>query len=498
MAIQNDPRFRSTFQPLSGESELGSTRSTGSVKRAGHGDDSHYLGVRSGGSSSVSRGFSRLTGSGGSSASAMGFDLLRSFERLTHKTKKIVVGSLIGFTLLMPPITGQLMHPGAPKATNSPVAMMVEQTRELPSGAQIRGQVDRARSQIPGGVGEARENALRGLISVHDQAREVMRESNRLSSSAQRVMDQLREEVGADARMGYAVDWYWFGVPENHANYHGGKVDSKGIEDRAESVRDATEHARTVARDEVSNLLKLESPAYADLHARYTHEHNRLTAAQDIRQLADHTADALSDAKHAIYMRNLTPRTIEEPVYETRTKTETNADGTTSTTSEYVQTGTRTVDNPEWHLWNTAAIVAKSRAEQNIRDLNREVQENRQLLGIEGRIDGNLINAWDFFGQPSFLLWSFDSQDVSRAQREAEQLRGTMDGMIGQIRVVHDRLERDVNAKIDARWNELAAGGSGGGQQQQDGERDPAVLRTRTQRNRRNDDDDGGDWNAGI
>ena len=279
--------------------------------------------------------------------------------------------------------------------------------------------------------------------------------------------------------MGYCVDWYGFGVPPKHATYHSGVSDNQGIQSHAQGVRQALGYAREVTRNEVSKLLIDESPAYKELHAKYTHEKKRLEAATGIRGLADDASDALSTASHAITMRNLTPKTIQEPVYGTRTK----RDGST----ERVQTGTRTVDNPAWGSWNMIAIAAKSRAEGRIRELNRATQAHSQLLGIGGQgVPTDLIGVWDFFRQPSFGIWSFDSFDVDAAKAKTDGLRGAMDRLIVQIRRVHDPLKAEVNAAIDARWKDLA-----GGNPTDDDERDP-LARLRNNVRRRNED--GPDW----
>lgn len=51
------------------------------------------------------------------------------------------------------------------------------------------------------------------------------------------------------------------------------------------------------------------------------------------------------------------------------------------------------------------------------------------------------------------LVWIFDSQDVDAAECSADGLRDKMNGMIGDIRVVHDPLERDVNEQIASAGN---------------------------------------------
>jgi hypothetical protein len=79
------------------------------------------------------------------------------------------------------------------------------------------------------------------------------------------------------------------------------------------------------------------------------------------------------------------------------------------------------------------------------------------VLHGEGSVDANLIGVLDFFGQPSFLIWSFDRADVGNARDHATQLRSRIDVKIGQIKTVHDQLLSQVNQHIDARWDQLTA-----------------------------------------
>ncbi|MBK6687103.1 MAG: hypothetical protein IPG45_21725 [Deltaproteobacteria bacterium] len=474
MPIENDGRIgggysRPVHQPLE-------TDATGVVSRTHRRPPN----VGRSGFERVSGGHESTEVSGGTKASKSGFDLIGGYQRLTQRGKQAAIASAVGFLLLLPPGVGQLMHPGVPKASSSPVAMLMAEKSELPTGARIRAEVDRFQSEVPwGGTGPARKLAIREMIDHHDRVTQLDGRISGIASDAASLIEALKAEVGLDAKLGYGADWYWFGVPPQHATYHAGVSDNQGIQSHAQGVRQALGYAREVTRNEVSKLLIDESPAYKQLHAKYTHEKNRLEAATGIRALADEASDALSTASHAITMRNLTPKTVEEPVYEDRTR----SDGT----SERVQTGTRTVDNPAWDSWNLIAIAAKSRAEGRIRELNRATQAHSQLLGIGAQgVAADLIGVWDFFRQPSFGIWSFDSFDVDAAKSKTDGLRGAMDVLIVQIRRVHDPLKAEVNAAIDARWKDLA-----GGNPTDNDERDPLARLRNTTRRR---DEDGPDW----
>lgn len=434
-------------------------------------------------------GFERITRSGrgdrglgeAGEASLSGFDRLKArYQALTDGGRQAVIASAVGFLLLIPPGTGQLLHPGVPKASHSPLAMMTAEKADLPTGARLRGEVDQARGQVPqGGAGAGRKLAIREMIELHGRIEKLDRRLSGIANDAASMMAALSTEVGFDAKLGYGVDWYWFGVPPKHAEYHAGVTDNAGIQDHAQGVANARSYARATAREEISKLLLEESPEYRVLHGKYVHEKNRLEAATSIRGLAADASDALSTASHAITMRNLTPKTTTEPVYSTRTR----KDGTT----ERVQTGTRTVPNPTWDMWNMAAIAAKGRAEGRIRELNGATTTHAKLLGMGGQgVPPDLIGVWDFFRQPSFGIWSFDSFDVDAAKGKVDSLRGMMDGMIVQIRRVHDPLKAEVEATIDARWNDLA-----GGNPTDDDERDPLA---RLRHNARRRPEDGPDW----
>jgi hypothetical protein len=410
----------------------------------------------------------------------VGFQLLERYRGMTQRARQATVAAAAGFLLLLPPGVGQLMHPGT-STGQSPLAMMVSEKAEQPTGARVRQGTSRLAAEVPGGTGHARELALRAMIDHHDASARSAGQLEALSGDAAAQMARLREAVGLDARMGYAADWYWFGVPDDHARYHAGVDDARAITDQATDVRAAVREARASTRHQISELLRAESPEYADLHRAYTHEKLRLTRATEIRDQADAASDALGTASHAVTMRNLTPRTKQEDVYQTRTTR--NADGTTRT--EQVKTGTRTVDNPDWHMWNTLAIAAKARAEGKIHELNASVRAHRELLGIDGQVDADLIGAWDFLGHPSFFVWSFDSGDVSRAREGADRMVGVMNGLIRQIHVVHDPLERKVEAAISERWDEL------GGKAPRPHRPDDALRAQRT-RVRTRDDQGGG------
>jgi hypothetical protein len=433
-----------------GSAPLGRTTTVSGFERLGGARPGAGLGV--GANAVGGPGSSR--GGPASAASRAGFLLLERYRGLSQGARKATVAAAAGFLLLLPPVGGQLMHPGAPKA-QSPLAMMVSEKASQPTGARVRQETARLATQVPGGKGHARELALRAMIDHHDSSARSAGRLEALSGDAAKQLARLRETVGLDARMGYAVDCYWFGVPDEHARYHAGIGDARTITDQAADVRSAAREARASTRQQISEFLKEESPAYAELHRAFSHEKLRLTRATEVRDQAGAASDALGTASHAVMMRNLTSRTKEEDVYTTRITR--NRDGTTSTTQ--VKTGTRTVDNPDWHTWNMLAVAAKARAESRVHELNVSVRANRELLGIDGRVGADLLGIWDALGHPSFLVWSFDSGDVSRGREASDAMVRQLNGLIRRVHGVLDPLEQKVEAALTARWDQLAGKG---------------------------------------
>jgi hypothetical protein len=142
--------------------------------------------------------------------------------------------------------------------------------------------------------------------------------------------------------------------------------------------------------------------------------------------------------------------------YETRTTT--NADG--STTTEEVHVGSHEEPNPAWATYNAAAILAKANAESAIRALNSAVGTAKSVFPESelAKVDTDLIGFLDFFGHPSFLLWSFDSMDVDAAQAKVGDLRDAATELVGSIRPEHTQLKNKIESTITMKWDALLAG----------------------------------------
>ncbi len=401
------------------------------------------------------QGGSATSSTGG--ASAEGFGLLATLGRATGKQ---LAAAALGFALLMPPIVGQMMHPGTSPsaAVKSPIAMQMQQKSEVTSGASVRGQLQSAVSKVPGGVGAAREDAIRNVISVVDRAHVQAQKGHTLLSDASRTMESLKRDVGADARMGFVVDLYWFGVPDAHHVYHEGNSDLSQTQSFVTDLDAATSAAHASARNEVSKLLADESPAFAQLKTTHAHVGHQLDVAKQIEGLAHRAGDKLETTVQYITMRNMTPETVTVDDYETRVTK--NLDGSES--SERVLVGSHQEANPTWQNYNSIAMLAKADAEGAIRELNGLITGSRSLFPTTdlGRAAAKLITMFDFIGQPSFGVWSYDSFSVQDAQRNVQQLEVAAARLVGNIQPEFNRLDADMNHQITVRYNGIAEGAS--------------------------------------
>jgi hypothetical protein len=399
------------------------------------------------------------SGTGGTTSSAAGYGLMqRLADGWKHKRGAMVAGAL-GFALLIPPLTGQLMHPGlSPDGpVRSPVAVqLMQQQEEVASPAMIGRAVQEARSAIPDGTGPSRDAAVTGLIQVAIDAQQQGRQARSLSSEAAKTMQALEAEVGLDARLGFVADVYWFGVPDAHHVYHQGDRDAGAIASGAQAIGSAADRAVATARGEVRDLLYETSPSFKTTADRFDVVHARFEIAQHLQQLAKTASDELASAENFIMLRNVTPKTVTVEDYETRTTT--NADG--STTTEEVHVGSHEEPNPAWATYNAAAILAKANAESAIRALNSAVGTAKSVFPESelAKVDTDLIGFLDFFGHPSFLLWSFDSMDVDAAQAKVGDLRDAATELVGSIRPEHTQLKNKIESTITMKWDALLAG----------------------------------------
>ncbi len=388
------------------------------------------------------------SGRGGARAgesSRLGFNFFNLAQNLTDHAKKAVVASVVGFTLLLPPVVGQFMHPGIPHAA-SPVAEQTLEAHELPTAAALGQQIKDARAQIPQGTGAAREDAIRNVIHIYDNTQVGAAKLDQTDQAAHAKMADVRKTVSWDAKAGTAVDLYWFGIPAQNAAYHAGKADLGPLDAQTKNLHQALTTARSDAREEVSNLLIAESGSYAQLHKNYDGVKLRYETAEKLVAQAQDAHSALSSAASTIAMRNMTPQTIT--VHHSHTEGM-GKDAHTVNDPDTQET------NPTYTMYATMAISEKATAEEKVRQLNADVNSAKAILGVDANIKANLIGVLDFIGQPSFGWWSFDASDVSSTESEVSRLEGAMQGVANTLKPTLDDLQHQVDVQIDARWDKL-------------------------------------------
>jgi hypothetical protein len=271
-------------------------------------------------------------------------------------------------------------------------------------------------------------------------------------------MTKLKQSVAGDAQLGYAVDLYWFGVPDAHQTFHQGKDELRGLQQFDSALDKAATAQRGVARGAVSDLLAAEQPAYRALKAEHDHVQAKLTTARDLVRLAGSAGDRLREAEHAVTMRNITPRTQTVDVYESRTVSDgVDAKGNPKTRTEQVKTGTREDPNPAWHVYNNLAMSTKRGAERAMHELNGAVAAARSLFpsAALAQVDGDLAVVLDYFGQPTFAMWSLDSMQIDDLQDSVKTLHVAAGRLVGQTEQQFAPLHEAVNQQIDARWEAL-------------------------------------------
>lgn len=453
----NLPGADSTSGVSGGASPLGRTRATSRVSGT-----SAYEGLTARGRVDVT---THRSGQAATDQSSAGFGLLsraqsvvasaqHALANASQQTRRVITASALGFMLLIPPTAGQLLHPGVGNTTTtSPVATQLAQKAEIKTGGELRAELARARARVPAETGVAREDALRGMISVTEGADRQAQAADRLVGDAGRQMAQLREQVGWDAQLGLVADVYWFGVPDLHATFHKGGDDTQTLVALDADVRAAALEARTSTRTEIGRLLYVESPSFKATRDRFDVVHTQLTAAESIESSAQRAYDALSTAESLVTLRNVTPQTITVADYADVPST--GADGKVTTTRQ--QVGSHQEPNPGYAVANAAAVAGKLAAEARVREMNEIINAQRDNLpqGQLRGVDVDLVGLLDLFGQPRFLAWSFDSYDIDQAKEQVSELRAAAHAAAESVRPEHTRLDRSLNRSIDMRWDAL-------------------------------------------
>jgi hypothetical protein len=384
-------------------------------------------------------------------ASVEGFSLLRKVTQLTRK--QVAVAGL-GLALLLPPAAGQVLHPGVSPSTAaavaSPLAMQMQQKSKTQSAASVNAAVQRAVSQVGVGIGPARESAVGNVIAVSTSAQAQAQQARSILSDARATMNSLQAEVGLDARMGFLIDLYWFGVPDANHVFHAGNTDVASTNSFANELDTAVANARTAARNEVSRLLVDESPAFVSLQTELDQMGTQLALAQKIGRLAREASSDLSFAHYNIVRRNSESETMMVDVFSERSVT---SNGTTTT--ERVRTGQRRVPNPAWEEYKSKAQNWKYSAERTIRRLNDEINGSQ---GILPGADFKTVDASELVAFRPFVSPVFDRDCVRGLMPKVKDVEESTKRLLEQIEERRGSLNTEMNHQIDVRWGSIVDG----------------------------------------
>lgn len=391
---------------------------------------------------------------GGRDTSTVGFGLLSRWEHMGQRTQRALAAAAMGFALLLPPVTGQIINPGlTQREVPSPIAVQLVQQSKLKSGPDIRNDVSVALAGAAQKTGAARESALTKVIAAVNAADEQVRRSDAVAGEAGQKMQALRAQIPWDAQhLGFVGDLYWFGVPSANMSFHQGADDASRLTMQQQDVRAAATEAKASARAAIAELLKDESPSFRKTSERFAHVDGQYQETLRVEKLAERAHAELDGAGRAIMLRNLTPKTVTVQDYRTETKV---VDGKTVT--EQVPAGSHEEPNPAYAAMNAAAVAQKAQAESAVRELSAALPRLRALVPEAQLrdVDANLIGFLDFVGQPSFGLWSFDSGDVDAAKAKVSELEGGLHQLAASIAPERNSLDAKIQRAIDLRWDSL-------------------------------------------
>ncbi|MBK7857975.1 MAG: hypothetical protein IPJ65_04975 [Archangiaceae bacterium] len=380
-------------------------------------------------------------------AARAGLRLLTSAKDWATSHKKAAAAAAIGFAILLPPVAGQVMHPGIPSAQN-PVAAQVQQANQLPTNGGLNGELKAALGKVPQqGTGAGREATIRDVMTVQHKAESVTDRAREIDGSAHRTVNAL--DTPWDARAGTAVDLYWFGVTPEGQVLHLGEHSVDKLDDQVSDLQKTATEAKASAREEVSKLMCDESPAYATLHSRYVTVKNEYTTARHVQDLAHKASSAIDWAVSAQALAVATPPTILVPHSHTVT---TNGKTTTVQDPPTIET------NPARTSADAVALAAKISADGSLDDLKTAASKAQDVLGDSADIDGDLITPFSFFS--SGYGGVFDLANSISIGSKVDKLEGAADAIGDRLEPEYKSLDAQVNAQITARYDEIAAGGN--------------------------------------
>jgi hypothetical protein len=397
----------------------------------------------------------------GGAASAAGFGGLRhQWESLANRTQKTVIASTLGFMALVPVGAGQVMHPGFTQPTfRSPIAAQVASRGTLTSADQLVARYDAERARLTTTRGPAQEVGLRRLIEQSRAADANQKNSHALVRDADATLKRLGNSVGLDARMGYAVDVYWFGVPDNHEAFHQGKSAVGRIQQFDQNATNAAQQIRQKTRDTFRDVLAQESTTFHTQRERFRVIDPQLRAADDVVEQAKEARSALHRVTTAEAIRAATPQQTQQAVYRTKTTTVGSGTNARQVTTQ-VFDGYKRVPNPAYDAAVLGLTLAKSRAESAISDLNRAVETlQRTSPGVDlGVARGDLLNPFDFFRGFQWLSTVVTVSNVVTASHDIGRVEGAAQVIVDQLKPEHEQLTTAMERAIDQRWQQTEAG----------------------------------------
>ncbi|MFH1808231.1 MAG: hypothetical protein ABIJ09_05785 [Pseudomonadota bacterium] len=326
------------------------------------------------------------------------------------------------------------------------------------------GRISSAASKISHSEGAtpSREKAVSGLVKEQDKLGRVVDRAHLDKNAVNTDVDNFSQEVAWHQR------WKWLdvvigGESDKGALYRAGKdmnQSAGALVNELEGVRGQGEQ-RT--QDEVSELLKLESPEYLSMRTQYDKLKPAHEGVNDVLRATDDAQGHLDDAEHWIsrrnYLRSSEPvefETVREPryVYRDGQQVQDGYDETTRETSAH-QSWQSDYDNAV-----NQARWATSSAEREVIDVNAKLPGlERALRNLEGgSSDLRLVDdeIGGFWGEmSSFGPWSYDSSQVDRIQHQLRRLDGQLNQIKGRVEPEYQRHDRYVSSKITERRGDL-------------------------------------------
>ncbi len=378
---------------------------------------------------------------GAKSASAAGFE--RLFAKARRVLSVAVLGSVLGFGLV---------GCGAP-VQPSPIAARLSAMQQVGSSAAVKAKAEALAQAVPTGIGAPRETAIRKLMDLERTAVDMKTKDDALLGEAAGVIQALDGKVPWYEAHGIA--WISGGPSVEKRQLDAGEPDLAQMKKLDADVATLPAFVHGLARAQVQSLLQAERPAFNDLVGRAGVIRTKLEVTQELHQLATTTRDELKSVETNILLRNLQDEYVDTPHSETTDHYD--SSGVNHPTTKTWTTHDR---NPDWDMFNNLALISKGHAEGSIRALNQAIHDaQRTIPDLKvGSVDAKLIGFFDFFGQPSFGLWSYDSFKVADAREKAAEAVGATQTMVSTFQAQLAPLDAEIKTTVDARYAEIERG----------------------------------------